>query len=179
MTTLQAWFNSVDKDRSGKISAQELAQMVFPGAPGSSSLAGRPIGLEVANKIIPIFDSAGVREISFFEYAALFEFCTQLQTAFQAADRNRTNKLGAAEVGQALSQAALPIGAAAVEQLVRARGGALDLGAFLNMALEAAEVKQHFAQLDCDRDGKLTQDEVYLLVARQQKTPNNVQCVIC
>jgi hypothetical protein len=51
MATLQAWFNSVDLDKSGKISAPELSKMTFPGAPGSSALAGRPIGNDVAVKV--------------------------------------------------------------------------------------------------------------------------------
>lgn len=125
MPTLQQWFNTVDTDRSGKINAGELSKMPvsrkkrflflkkcffsppppkFPGAPGSTPLAGKPIGNDVATKVVSIFDTQAGREISFFEYAAFFEFCSQAQTAFQAQDRSGTRKLNPQETGQALNQ---------------------------------------------------------------------------
>jgi hypothetical protein len=62
MQTLQAWFQSVDMDRSNKISAAELGKMTFPGQPGSSALAGKPIGKKMlffffffVTKISPFF----------------------------------------------------------------------------------------------------------------------------
>ena len=54
----------------------------------------------------------------------------------------------------------------------------LDLGGFLNLALDVAETRQEFARLDADRDGKLSLDEVHMLVARTQRPAAPVQCVI-
>ncbi len=183
MPTLRQWFDTVDVDRSGKINSAELSKMPFPGAPGSTQLAGKPIGPDVASKVISIFDSKFGREISFFEYAAFFEFCSQAQTAFQAQDRSRSGRLNPQETGQALNQAGLTVAPAIVEQLCRTRAlpqaqPGLELGAFLNLALDIAEVRQHFMLLDQDHDGKLTLDEVYLLTSRTQKAPSQFQCCI-
>lgn len=183
LQTLQAWFQSVDVDRSQKISATELAKMTFPGQPGSSPLAGKPLGVATGKKVVELFDSSGKKEVDFFEYAAFFEFCTQLQNAFQATDRQRANAISAQETGQALHQAGLTVDPKVIERLwktrVKAPARGLDLAGFLNLALDIAEVRQHFERIDTDHDGKVSLDEAYLLVAKFQKVPQNHQCVIC
>jgi hypothetical protein len=79
-------------------------------------------------------------------------------------------------------QAGLTVSPPVVDQLCRARSPpgqvGIELGAFLNLALDIAEVRQQFTVLDQDRDRKLTLDEVYLLTARVQKTPSHFQCCI-
>ena len=181
---LQQWFKSVDKDNSGKISAQELAGMTFPGAPGSSQLAGKPIGLPVAQKVVAVFDQVSRREIDFFEYAAFFEFCQSLQSSFQQMDRNRSGSLQQPqEVHQALQQAQFQCSAQAVGEFFRARaapGRGLDLAGFLNVTLDLCAAKQAFQMVDADRDGKITMDEAFAFAARlNQGNPQQAaQCVI-
>ena len=183
LQTLQAWFASVDTDRSQKISAIELGKMTFPGQAGSTPMAGKPIGPDTAKKVISLFDSSGKKEIDFFEYAAFFEFCTQLQNAYMAADRNRSNAISDQETGPALHQAGLTVDPPVVAQLfktrVKAPARGLDLAGFLALALDIAEVRQHFERIDRDRDGKISLDEAYLLVAKFQKVPQTHACVIC
>jgi len=173
----------VDVDRSNKISAVELGKMTFPGQPGSSALAGKPIGAAISKKVVLLFDTTGKKEIDFFEYAAFFEFCTQLQNAYTQADRNRSNTITAEECGQALNQASITVGLPAIQQLWKARvkppARGLDLAGFLNLALDVVETRMHFERLDKDRDGKLTLDEAYLLAAKLQKKPQHTDCVIC
>jgi Ca2+-binding EF-hand superfamily protein len=47
MANLQAWFYSVDKDRSGSITYNELANLRF---------ANKPLGVAAAKKLIKVFD---------------------------------------------------------------------------------------------------------------------------
>ena len=50
---LKKWFDSVDKDRSGSIDANELSNMIMP---GTGNYAGRKIGLPAAKSLINLFD---------------------------------------------------------------------------------------------------------------------------
>ena len=55
----------------------------------------------------------------------------------------------------------------------------MDLAGFLAIALDIAEVRQAFQQVDADRDGKITLDEAYAMSARMnQPNPQQTQCVI-
>lgn len=182
MQTLRAWFDSVDTDRSGRISAVELAKMTFPGQPGQTPLAGRPIGHEVAAKVVALFDKDGKQEMDFFEYAAFFEFSSQLQNAFLQVDRTRGQQLSAQETQQALEVAMLKISLPAVEVFWRTRvrppQRGLDMAGFMNLSFDIAEIRQTFERVDLDKDGKLNMDEVYNLTARLQKAPQNLSCSI-
>lgn len=96
MQTLQHWFHSVDRDRSGSISAVELGQVQFN---------QRPIGVAVSKKLIRIFDRDNNGEIDFQEYAALHMFLMAMQSAFFAADRDRSGYIDANEMFQAVTGA--------------------------------------------------------------------------
>jgi len=104
MYEIQAWFRSVDRDGSGSISSNEIANITFN---------GMPLGMDVASKLIRVFDRDGSRTIDFYEYAAMHKFLASLQAAFFAADRNRSGTIDAQEIHGALSsagfQASLPV----------------------------------------------------------------------
>jgi hypothetical protein len=103
----------------GKISAVELATMSFPGNPAPNNpVAGKPIGVEVAAKVIALFDSAGKQEVDVFEYCAFFQFCTALQQAFQA---QNSPALNAVQTKTALGQSGFEVSQGAVDAFWRTR----------------------------------------------------------
>merc|ERR1712137_1070474 len=59
MNKLRAWFASVDSDRSGSISHVELARLTF---------GGFPLGLDIAIKLVKVFDRDRSGTIEFYEY---------------------------------------------------------------------------------------------------------------
>jgi hypothetical protein len=96
MQTLRAWFDSVDKDRSGQINAPELAQVQF---------GGKPLGPEIAAKFIKVYDRDNTKSIDFNEYVALHQMLEKLSNAFFTADADRSGTLDAREIYTAIQQA--------------------------------------------------------------------------
>jgi len=96
MQTLRAWFDSVDKDRSGNISAVELALVQF---------GGKPLGPETAAKFIKVYDRDNTKTIDFNEYVALHQMLEKLSNAFFSADADRSGTLDAREIYTAIQNA--------------------------------------------------------------------------
>ena len=90
---LRGTFASVDKDRSGHITAVELTSLQF---------GGKKFSLDTAKKLVKVFDVDKSGSISFEEYAALHQFVMSMQAAYYQHDRDNSGKLDKAEVLQAL-----------------------------------------------------------------------------
>merc|ERR1712137_401306 len=99
---LQAWFSSVDADKSGFIDQRELSQMTMP---GSGPYSGRVLGPAPAAMLIRLFDIDNSGTIDFFEYAALHSFMDKLNSAFQQADRDQNGALDMGEITGAMQMA--------------------------------------------------------------------------
>lgn len=97
MHRLTAWFQSVDRDRSGQIDANELSTAIWPG--------GRQFDKSTINKFLVIFDTDRSGTMSFYEYAALYKYIETLTTAFWYCDRDRSMTLDPTELPTALQQA--------------------------------------------------------------------------
>merc|ERR1712100_178008 len=125
----------VDKDRSGTITASELATMQF---------AGKKLSLSTAKMLLAVFDTDRSGNIGFFEYCALHKFITQLhqlfsgmgQSGFQFSQQtvqqvfNRFEKKGFAQ-----------------------RTSGLDFETFMQMSAYLSQVRSLFYAHDQDRDG--------------------------
>merc|ERR1712100_361625 len=81
---LQAWFTSVDADRSGSITAHELQKVTF---------GGFPLTMAIAIKLVKVFDKDRSGTIDFIEYASMHQFITLMQKSFTQADRDRNGSL--------------------------------------------------------------------------------------
>eukprot|EP01120_Amphizonella_sp_Union-15-10_P009782 TRINITY_DN3784_c0_g1_i1.p1 TRINITY_DN3784_c0_g1~~TRINITY_DN3784_c0_g1_i1.p1 ORF type:complete len:203 (-),score=13.79 TRINITY_DN3784_c0_g1_i1:2-610(-) len=107
---LQYWFQSVDRDRSGSISAMELAQVQF---------RGRPLGYPCAAKLITAFDKDNSGTIDFREYVALHGFLTTMSNAFFYADRDQSGTLDAFEIYNAVASAGFRLSQSTISAIVR------------------------------------------------------------
>lgn len=59
---LQMWFRSVDRDNSGSITAHELQMVTF---------GGFPLGMDIAIKLVKVFDKDRSGTIGEYPFAAL------------------------------------------------------------------------------------------------------------
>jgi len=94
MMELQAWFTSVDRDKSGSVSARELMTMRWPG--------NKTFTLGTCEALVKVFDVDRSGEMNFQEFAQLFGFVLSTQQAFAAFDRDNSGRLDYNEVTQAL-----------------------------------------------------------------------------
>eukprot|EP01089_Gocevia_fonbrunei_P009257 TRINITY_DN2135_c0_g2_i3.p1 TRINITY_DN2135_c0_g2~~TRINITY_DN2135_c0_g2_i3.p1 ORF type:complete len:228 (+),score=62.52 TRINITY_DN2135_c0_g2_i3:50-685(+) len=151
---IQAWFNGVDRDRSGSITAQEIAGITFN---------GQALGLDVATKLVKIFDKDHSNSVDFYEYASLHKFLTGLQQAFFAGDRDRSGRLDANEIHVALGQVgfgnvSLPVVKSMTARYVQPGFGptGLTFHDFLLVVATIAQTRSLFEWRDTSRSGKLT-----------------------
>lgn len=70
---------------------------------------GRPIGREVAAKLVQVFDEDRNGHIDFTEYASMHKFITHMRQAFLAADTDKSGRIEANEIYQALTNAGINI----------------------------------------------------------------------
>jgi len=154
MQALQGWFARVDADHSGSIEAEELQHVTF------DRIA---IGLEVARKLVQVFDKDRSGNIDFFEYASMHKFISHMRQAFLAADADRSGRIDAHEIHQALSNASfnyLSMGSILelLHKFDRSRLG-LEWREFLLMAAHIALVRSVFEWNDKQKKGFITLTE--------------------
>jgi Ca2+-binding EF-hand superfamily protein len=157
MQVLQAWFQSVDRDRSGEISAPELAQLNFN---------NRLLGQEPARKLIAIFDKDRSGQINFTEYASLHQFLNTVLAQFQASERKSPGFMSVTDVPAALQAAGFTSGfnlsPSAANNVAKRfdsqKRGQLTWEDFLMLASHVALLRSVFEWSDTDRDGKITFD---------------------
>jgi len=150
LQVMQQWFQSVDQDRSGTISAQELAGVLFN---------GKPIGLPVALKLIRVFDKDNSGSIEFREYASLHKFMQNMQNAFFAADRDRSGFIDANEMQQAIGGAGFQLSQPTLQAIstkFSVPGRGVDFPNYLFLCAHLAQMRAIFEWNDTDKDGRIT-----------------------
>jgi len=149
---LQAWFQSVDRDRSGEISAAELGQLNFN---------NRLLGPDLARRLVGVFDKDRSGTINFQEYASLHQFLNTLQTGFYGNDRNKPS-ISPPEVTQILQRSGFVLSPTATQSVIQkfdvGRRGTLTWEEFLGLCAHLAFTRSVFDWSDNDRDGKVTFD---------------------
>jgi len=152
---MQSWFSSVDTDRSGTISANELALLQF---------GGRPLGFRTAKKLITVFDKRQMGSVDFPEYASLHQFLNKMQSDFFQADRDRSGFLDPNEIFGALQNAgfqlSLPTVQAICNKFDTTPPGQPKLGLafenFLQVVAHLAAVRSIFEWNDVQKNGRVT-----------------------
>jgi Ca2+-binding EF-hand superfamily protein len=93
----QAIFSQVDKDRSGKINAQELQGALVNGK-------GQNFSDHCCALMISMFDMDKSGTIDVYEFEKLFNYINSWLNCFKAYDRDQSGSIEEPELSQALSQ---------------------------------------------------------------------------
>ncbi|KAL6068408.1 putative Far upstream element-binding protein 3 [Balamuthia mandrillaris] len=139
---MHRWFKTMDRDGSGSITGNELANV---------AVGGTVLGMDIALKLIRIFDADKNGTIDFWEYASLHKFLLHMQSLFSQNDRNRSGRLGAQEAHAALSAAGFQLSAEAIRSLhlkYNKTGYGVNMVEFLALVAHVAQAKSLFEWRD-------------------------------
>jgi len=146
----QQWFYSVDADRSGTVTGQELGLIQFN---------GQPIGPNVGFKLVKVFDKDGSGAVDLREYSILHKFLTLMQNAFLTADSARQGVLTPTAAAQALTSSGFPVSQPTIQGLIKKfnpTGQNLDFPTFLFMVAHLAQARTVFEKFDRARTGTVS-----------------------
>lgn len=149
LSELQKWFNSVDRDRSGAISANELANV---------AVGGIRLGIDLAIKLVRIFDVDGNGQIDFREYASLHKFLLSMQQVFSMGDKDRNGRLDSREIHEALRTGGFNMSYNTSHALYRkydTTGYGLDMAQWIALVAHVAMTRTAFETRDRERKGQI------------------------
>jgi Ca2+-binding EF-hand superfamily protein len=159
---LRGWFVNVDADRSGFVDATELQNIKFD---------GKPIGLQVAAKLVSVFDQNRRGCVDFGQYITMHKFIEHMRKAFTTADSDRSGRIESREIQTALQQSSFQfISLGTIEELLKTfdkqRRG-LDWPEFLLMTSHIAHCRSVFEWNDKEKQGivKFSIDEFTQITA--------------
>ena len=148
---LQQRFFQVDTDRSGQISAEELARAFSSG--------GQPFPEKTAKFLIAMFDRNRTGQIGFQEFMALDSFVNRARTSFMACDTARSGFLNTQQVPAAMSQVGLPLDPQMCMSTMRSFDpygrGQLDYTGFMTMVAYTGWMKSIWDWYDPQRTGQM------------------------
>lgn len=146
---LRQWFDAIDRDKNGQLTAVELQAAL--------SLGGLNFSLATVAHIIRIHDRRNSGTISFEEFAKLHEFLTNVQQSFEYFDQDRSNSLSYDEIYNALTHAGYQLDRPALQAVFQrfdpTRSGALCLAEFLALTLFLRSSTATFNAFDPERSG--------------------------
>jgi len=159
---LWSWFNSVDKDRSGSISASELQRALINGDWSA-------FDLDTVKLLMNIFDTDRSGTIGFSEFAGLWKYIKDWQGVFLHFDRDRSGTIDGQELQAALNQFGYRLSPQLLNLVQRKYGSApapaaargypaapqpgITFDRFVRACVAIKQLSESFSALDGDHDG--------------------------
>ncbi|KAF8706603.1 P-loop containing nucleoside triphosphate hydrolase protein, partial [Rhizoctonia solani] len=155
---LWTWFSSVDSDRSGAISANELQQALVNGD-------WSPFDLDTVKMLMSIFDTDRSGTIGFNEFSGLWRYIKDWQGVFKHFDRDNSGSIDGQELSQAMNQFGYPLNPQLLDLVQRkydVKGAApipggpppgITFDRFVRACVVVKSLTESFRRLDTDRDG--------------------------
>ncbi|GMH32464.1 hypothetical protein BSKO_00298 [Bryopsis sp. KO-2023] len=151
MANMRQWFDTVDRDRSGHISAQELQRAL--------AMGNMRFSLTVTAQMIRLHDADHTGTISYTEFEQLHAFLMNMQQSFQYFDQDRGGSLSRDEVFRAISHAGFNLDQPSFDSVVKAfdpdRNEQLGLPEFIAMTLFLKGCAASFGAFDVERKGQI------------------------
>ncbi|KAL3105363.1 hypothetical protein niasHT_026096 [Heterodera trifolii] len=147
---IQLIFQSVDRDRSGQISADELQQALSNGT-------WKPFNPETCRMMISMFDSNNDGGINFQEFGALWEYINDWTRTFRTFDRDNSGNIDRDELVNALTQFGYRLSGTFYDMLMRkfdrTQSGRINFDDFIQLCVVLQTLTTAFREKDTDRDG--------------------------
>ncbi|CAI4222501.1 unnamed protein product [Auanema sp. JU1783] len=150
---LQNIFASVDKDRSGQISVNELQLALSNGT-------WNPFNPETCRLMIGMFDSNGDGAINFQEFQALWQYINDWTRCFRGFDTDQSGNIDRNELRNALTQFGYRLSEQFYNILMnkfdRTHSGQINFDDFIQLCVVLQTLTAAFRDKDSDRDGVIT-----------------------
>jgi len=146
------WFNAVDQDKSGQITAPELAKALVNGNWSHFSE-------EACRMMIDIFDKNSSGTIDVGEFQQLFDYINQWKATFQSFDKDRSGNIEQAELTQAFQQMGYRFSPTFVQNLLSKydpRTRKLTLDNFIVASVQIKRLTDSFRTRDREMRGAAT-----------------------
>jgi len=144
---LRNWFLNVDADRSGLLDPNELQNIKFDGI---------PIGLQVASKLVAVFDQNRRGSVDFGQYITMHKFIEHMRKAFQTVGSPR---ITTREIHTALQQGSFAyISQGTIDECLKTfdkQKLGLDWPQFLLMTAHLAHCRSVFEWNDREKRGEV------------------------
>jgi len=140
----------VDRDGSGTITADELANV---------AIGGIRLGIDTAIKLVRIFDVNNNGSIDFQEYASLHKFLLSMQSTFSMGDKDKNGRLDAQEIHNALTAGGFKMSYQTSTSLYRKydnTGYGLSMQQFIQLVAHVALCRTAFEVRDRERRGLIS-----------------------
>ncbi|ORX92448.1 programmed cell death protein [Basidiobolus meristosporus CBS 931.73] len=147
---LLAWFQSVDRDNSGDITAQELQVALSNGS-------WTPFNMETVRLMINMFDRDHNGTINYQEFAGLWRYIEDWQKCFLGFDKDHSGYIDAQELQDALRAFGYNLTPQFVRLLILkydSRGkGDVSFDNFIQICVTIRSLTESFRRFDTDSDG--------------------------
>jgi len=149
----QGFFSQVDKDRSGKINAQELQAALVNGK-------GQNFSDQACSLMISMFDQDRSGTIDIYEFEKLFNYVNQWLNCFKAYDRDQSGAIEEAELTQALAQMGFRFSPQFVQFLISindpTKHKEISVDQFIVLCVKVQRFTDAFRQRDTQQQGVIT-----------------------
>lgn len=143
----------MDKDRSGKINAQELQAALVNGK-------GQNFSDQACSLMISMFDSDRSGTIDVYEFEKLFGYVNQWLNCFKAYDRDQSGAIEEAELSQALGQMGFRFSPQFVQFLISVNDTKnhkeISVDQFIVLCVKVQRFTDAFRQRDTQQQGVIT-----------------------
>jgi len=146
-------FLSVDRDKSGYISADELQVALSNGT-------WNPFNPETVRLMIGMFDKQNRGTVSFEDFGALWKYVTDWQSCFRSFDQDNSGNIDRNELRTALTAFGYRLSEGLIDMIVRkydrSGRGIIYFDDFIQCCIVLYTLTSAFRQYDTDQDGIIT-----------------------
>ncbi|KAJ1656985.1 hypothetical protein IWQ61_003534 [Dispira simplex] len=147
---LRHWFNAVDEDKSGALSAAELQRALVNGD-------WSPFNIETVRMMVNMFDKDNSGTISFDEFAGLWKYIEEWKRCFMTFDRDRSGTIDGQELTHALRTFGYNVSPEVIKLLICKfdinGNGTVTFDNFIQACVTVRTLTEAFKRFDTDNDG--------------------------
>jgi len=147
-----AWFRTVDKDNSGRITAEELQQAL-------SSGNWQKFDISCCRMMIRMFDKDGSDTVDLNEFGALFNYVNSWIGVFTKYDTNKSSSIDAKELQQAFAEMGYRLSAGFADNVVKKydlqKSGQITVDAFILSCIQLQNLTNAFRARDTAMRGNI------------------------